>query len=324
MLTGIALPRLRRVRAPSHGVGGCDHQQCLSGRDQSERSTIRPSNTRRSAPCWRVSHCCCSGRAPAAYFRRVGTGAGPRCRGDQHRVWVRGHVLSVRMAGAAIPGVVASSQVLLIAPFAALLFGERLGRGRLLGLLLGIVGVGLTVSGSPGGLGEIGGISLALMAAAGVAAGNLVTKLLGSRVDALTATAWQYLIGGGFLLAASVPLDGMDPVRWSAASSLVSSSSRSSGPLGPHGPGFAWSPRAILSHLPVSRSSRRASCSSSHLSCIESRDTARRGGSPDDTGRRHISRVACEAAASVTSATGQQEELGHVPVTRSPVSSTMG
>jgi len=236
-----------------------------------------------------------------------------------------GMFLSVRMAGAAIPGVVANSQVLLIAPFAAVFFGEPLGRGRLLGLLLGIVGVGLTVSGGPGGLGEIGGISLALMAAAGVAAGNLVTKLLGSRVDALTATAWQYLIGGGFLLAASVPLDGMDPVRWSAASlagllflALIGSAGASwtwfrlvaTGDLVPLAgltlltPGIALILAFVVYREPVT--------SLDVVGLLMTLVGVTLVGWP------------AKAAASVTSATGQQEELGHVPVTRSPVSSTMG
>jgi drug/metabolite transporter (DMT)-like permease len=125
-----------------------------------------------------------------------------------------GMFLSVGAAGAAIPGVVTNSQALLVAPFSALFFGEPLGRGRLLGLLVGVAGVGLTVSGGGGGVGEIAGISLALMAAAGVAAGNLVTKLLGARVDALTATPWQYAVGGSLLLVPSVTLEGRVSVTW--------------------------------------------------------------------------------------------------------------
>lgn len=127
-----------------------------------------------------------------------------------------GMFLTVGRAGATVPGLVANSQALLIAPFAALFFGEPLGAGRILGLLLGAAGMGLTVVGSQGGPTEIAGIGFALMAAGGVAAGNLVTKVLGSRVDALTATAWQYVVGGSLLLAASAPLGGAEPVTWSA------------------------------------------------------------------------------------------------------------
>ena len=128
-----------------------------------------------------------------------------------------GMFLTVRAAGATIPAVVANSQALLTAPFAALLFREPLGRGRILGLLLGVAGVGLTVSGNQGRLGEIVGISLALMAAGGVAGGNLVTKVLGPRVDALTATGWQYLVGGSLLLIVSVPFEAGEPFAWSPA-----------------------------------------------------------------------------------------------------------
>lgn len=53
-----------------------------------------------------------------------------------------GMFLSVGLAGAAIPGVLANSQALLVAPFAARLFGERLTGARMPGLLLGIAGIG--------------------------------------------------------------------------------------------------------------------------------------------------------------------------------------
>jgi hypothetical protein len=40
------------------------------------------------------------------------------------------------------------------------------------------------------------GASPGLMAAMGLVAGNLVINCIGSGVDALNATAWQYVLGG--------------------------------------------------------------------------------------------------------------------------------
>ena len=125
-----------------------------------------------------------------------------------------GMFLSVGAVGAAIPGVLANSQGLLVAPFAALLLGETLTRGRVLGLLLAVGGIALILPGDGGGLGSTGGAALALMAAGGLAAGNLVIKHIGLRVDALTATAWQYMLGGLPLLGASLMLEDMVQVAW--------------------------------------------------------------------------------------------------------------
>ena len=128
-----------------------------------------------------------------------------------------GMFLSVGAVGAAIPGVLANSQGLLVAPFAALLFGEALTRGRVLGLLLAVGGIALILPGDGGGLGSTEGAALALMAAGGLAAGNLVIKHIGFRVDALTATAWQYVLGGLPLLGASLMLEDMLQVAWTPA-----------------------------------------------------------------------------------------------------------
>lgn len=126
-----------------------------------------------------------------------------------------GMFLSVPTAGTAIPGVLQNSQALLVAPFAAAWFGERLTKGRILALLVGISGTALIVPGDEGGPGQVRGAALALMAASGVGAGNLIVKHVGSRVDVLTATAWQYLFGAGPLLVLSLLLDNDAPVAWS-------------------------------------------------------------------------------------------------------------
>lgn len=125
-----------------------------------------------------------------------------------------GMFLSVGAVGAAISGVLANSQALLVAPFAAFLFGEILTRRRVVGLLLGILGIALILPGDGGGLGSTEGAALALMAAAGLAAGNLVIKHIGSRVDAMTATGWQYVLGGFPLLGWSLIVEDTHAVTW--------------------------------------------------------------------------------------------------------------
>ncbi len=125
-----------------------------------------------------------------------------------------GMFLSTGAAGAAIPGVLANSQALLVAPFAALLFREALTPGRVAGLVLGLSGIALTLPPSGTALGKPTGAALALLSAAGLAAGSLVIKHVGARLDALTATAWQYVLGGLALLGWSLAVDD-GGVRWS-------------------------------------------------------------------------------------------------------------
>ena len=125
-----------------------------------------------------------------------------------------GMFLSVGLAGAAIPGVLANSQALLVAPFAAWLFGEALTPSRVLALLLALAGVALIMPWSGQPRGTASGAALALTAAAGLAAATLIIKHIGPAVDALTATAWQYLLGALPLLAASAVLERAAPVLW--------------------------------------------------------------------------------------------------------------
>lgn len=66
-----------------------------------------------------------------------------------------------------------------------------------------------------GGLGSSNGAVIALLAAAGLAVANLVTKHIGSNVDALTATGWQYLLGAVPLLAWSRAVEDPARVVWS-------------------------------------------------------------------------------------------------------------
>lgn len=126
-----------------------------------------------------------------------------------------GMFLSAGTAGAAIPGVLANSQALLVAPFAAFLFGEVLTQSRLAGIVVGLAGVALTLPEVGPALGSVSGVIMALVSAAGMAAGTLVTKHIARRVDALTATAWQYVLGGLVLLGWSLGVEEVDRLVWS-------------------------------------------------------------------------------------------------------------
>jgi drug/metabolite transporter (DMT)-like permease len=128
-----------------------------------------------------------------------------------------GMFLSVSVVGAAVPGVLANSQALLVAPFAALFFGEVLSRGRVLGLVVGVIGVALVLSGDGQGPVTVTGVAFSLMAAAGIAGRNLVMKHIGRRVDALTATAWQYVLGGLALLGWALLVEDPARLAWTRA-----------------------------------------------------------------------------------------------------------
>jgi drug/metabolite transporter (DMT)-like permease len=128
-----------------------------------------------------------------------------------------GMFLSVGAAGAAIPGVLANSQALLVAPCAALWFGETLGLSRAMGLGIGILGVALTVGAGGSRPGDLQGGLLALVATVGVATSSLIIKRIAGRVDVLTATAWQYVFGGIPLLAWALAVEDVSEFAWRPA-----------------------------------------------------------------------------------------------------------
>ncbi len=96
------------------------------------------------------------------------------------------------------------------------LFGEALTAGRMVGLFVGTGGVLLIMSGSQLQLGTMEGAVLALIATGGLATGNLIIKHIGNRVDALSATAWQYVIGGLSLVVWSLLSEDLNTIEWSA------------------------------------------------------------------------------------------------------------
>ena len=122
--------------------------------------------------------------------------------------------LSVGLAGAALPAVLANSQALLVAPLAALLFGEPLSRLRFAALVVGVGGVAFVLAATAGGGGSVAGAVLGLAAAGGLAAANLITKHVAGRVDALTATTWQYVLGAMPLVVWSLIVEDWAAISW--------------------------------------------------------------------------------------------------------------
>lgn len=120
--------------------------------------------------------------------------------------------------GAGIASVLGNTQPLIAVALAAGFLGERLTRGTLAALALGIAGVTLIASGALNGDGAAGltGPALALGASAGAAVSSVIVKRMGMRADLLTVSAWQLVIGGLPLLGASALTERDSAVIWNA------------------------------------------------------------------------------------------------------------
>lgn len=138
-------------------------------------------------------------------------------------VGLAGMFLSVKLAGATLPAVLANSQALLVAPFAAWLFAERLDRKRVGGLIIGFGGVTVTVTAGSTGGGDtaFSGLLLGIMAAVGLAGGSIIIKHLAGRVHAITGVAWQFAVGAAGLLVWSLLVEQPWDVQWGRGDFLV-------------------------------------------------------------------------------------------------------
>ncbi len=127
-----------------------------------------------------------------------------------------GMFLSVGLAGATIPSILANSQALLVAPLAAWFFGERLTGRRIVGLIMGVAGIGLTTLMGSSAASDTWafGVLLGLVAAVGVGAGNLIIKHVAGRIDPLTAVSWQYVFGAIGLFLWSTLAEPTTKVQW--------------------------------------------------------------------------------------------------------------
>lgn len=119
------------------------------------------------------------------------------------------------------PGVatiVANTQPLIAAILAFLVLRERLEKVQWLGLLLGFAGI-LAIAGptlrSGGSPSALAGYAYVLVAALGVAVGNLAIKRVADRVDAFVAMGAQLLIGALPLVGLARMLERPSEALWS-------------------------------------------------------------------------------------------------------------
>lgn len=110
-------------------------------------------------------------------------------------------VLSPGRTGAGIASVLGNMQALFTVALAAIFLGEALTRGKIIALVLGLLGVTLiaypafAASDAYG----ISGAALALAASGGAAVSNIIAKRMNLKSELLSVAAWQLLVG-------SVPL----------------------------------------------------------------------------------------------------------------------
>lgn len=129
-----------------------------------------------------------------------------------------GMFLSPGRTGAGIASVLGNTQPLFTIVLAALWLNERLTRGKLVALLLGLIGV--TLISAPawtgaGGFSAVGAL-LALGASGGSAIGSVIVKRMRPR-NLMATAGWQLIIGSAPLLVASAAIERGTPVVWSGA-----------------------------------------------------------------------------------------------------------
>ncbi|GIO65785.1 DMT family transporter [Paenibacillus sp. JTLBN-2024] len=105
-------------------------------------------------------------------------------------------------------------QPVLLGLFSWWWLGERMTRQKMLGLIIGFVGVAtMSVGGMTGNIAPIG-IVLALVTALTWALGTVFVKKIGHRVDSLWLTAMQVTIGGIILLAGGSEMESWKDIKW--------------------------------------------------------------------------------------------------------------
>ncbi len=124
--------------------------------------------------------------------------------------------LSPGRTGAGIASVLGNVQALITAVLAAAFLGERLTRGTVIALALGLAGVTLIAYPALVGLnvGGLSGVALALTVSVASAAGNVIFKHMRIERDLLAITAWQLILGSLPLLALSALVERNAAVTW--------------------------------------------------------------------------------------------------------------
>lgn len=127
-----------------------------------------------------------------------------------------GMFLSPGRVGAGIASVLGNVQPLITIILASIFVGERLTRGKLAALLIGLMGITLIVSPSLNATDSSGalGLMLALASSVGAAMGSVIFKAMKSQRQLFTITAWQLLIGSLPLLAGSLVIERDVNIVW--------------------------------------------------------------------------------------------------------------
>jgi drug/metabolite transporter (DMT)-like permease len=107
-------------------------------------------------------------------------------------------------------------QPVLLGFFSWMWLGESMTRQKMLGLIIGFIGVGVMSAGGFTGKISLLGIVLAIVTALTWALGTVYVKKIGHRVDSLWLTAMQITIGGIILLAAGTMMEDWSTIVWNA------------------------------------------------------------------------------------------------------------
>lgn len=105
-------------------------------------------------------------------------------------------------------------QPVLLGLFSWWWLGEQMTRQKMLGLIIGFVGVAtMSIGGMTGNISPLG-ILLAIVTALTWALGTVYVKKIGHRVDSLWLTAMQVTIGGIILLAGGSEMESWKDIKW--------------------------------------------------------------------------------------------------------------
>lgn len=153
-------------------------------------------------------------RKPCVLLKLVGVGLGTTSLG------FGGMFLAGGIVSPGIAAVLANAQPLIAAVIAYFVLGERLNPPVRIGLSLGFAGIILTAFsslGSQSATNALLGPVYILLAALGVAVGNVLLKSLADEIDPLVVVGCQFVIGAFPLLSLSLVFEAPIKIVWSLA-----------------------------------------------------------------------------------------------------------
>lgn len=111
-------------------------------------------------------------------------------------------------------------QPLLIGVFAWMWLGERLSPLKLIGLVIGFIGILVVSIDGISGEASMAGVVIGLLTAVSWALGVVYVKKVGNQVDSLWMVAMQFTIGGGVLTAMGLVTEKWSDIVWNAPYTL--------------------------------------------------------------------------------------------------------